>query len=96
MAVLRLRSADAKTFFHDQVTLQRLREKKERGGMRQKFWELGGSRMMAAMRVKEVKEGSTDTGISDDVKVKEQEEGDDGGEVDYRWVHTWFRSVIMM
>lgn len=60
--------------------------------MRQKFWELGGSRMMAAMRVKEVKEecDTTDIGISDDVKVKEQEEGDDGGEVDYRWVHTWF------
>lgn len=60
--------------------------------MRQKFWELGGSRMMAAMRVKEVKEGcdTTDTGISDDVKVEEQEEGDDGGEVDYRWVYTWF------
>jgi len=36
------------------VTLQRLREKKERGGMRQKFWELGGSRMGDAMRVKDV------------------------------------------
>ncbi|KAL7527338.1 hypothetical protein ACHAXR_001903, partial [Thalassiosira sp. AJA248-18] len=45
------------------VTLQRLREKKERGGMRQKFWELGGSRMGDAMRVKEVqnKDGENET-----------------------------------
>ena len=40
------------------ATLAKLREKKERGGMRQKFWELGGSRMGDAMRVKEVKEKS--------------------------------------
>jgi pre-mRNA-splicing factor ATP-dependent RNA helicase DHX38/PRP16 len=65
------------------VTLQRLREKKERGGMRQKFWELGGSRMGDAMRVKEVKEGETME------KAEEDEDGagnnaDDGGEVDYR------------
>ena len=40
------------------VTLSKLREKEERGGMRQKFWELSGSRMGDAMRVKEVKENS--------------------------------------
>lgn len=44
---------------------------------------------MAAMRVKEVKEGcDTDAELSDDVQVKEQEEEDAGGEVDYRWVHS--------
>lgn len=74
------------------VTLQRLREKKERGGMRQKFWELGGSRMGDAMRVKEVKEGeedettekepgADDRGSND---AKKEEEVDDGGEVDYK------------
>ena len=53
------------------VTLQRLREKKERSGMRQKFWELGGSRMGDAMRV------------TDGKKKKEEMEGDtevEGGE----------------
>lgn len=72
------------------VTLQRLREKKERGGMRQKFWELGGSRMGDAMRVKEVKEGEETTELepgdnneaSND--VKKEQEIDDGGEVDYK------------
>ena len=75
------------------VTLQRLREKKERGGMRQKFWELGGSRMGDAMRVKEVKEGeegeTTDKDAGEDVgassnDAKKEEAVDDGGEVDYK------------
>ena len=57
------------------ATLAKLREKKERGGMRQKFWELGGSRMGDAMRVKEVKE-----------KGEEEEGGKAAGEgeVDYK------------
>ena len=71
------------------VTLQRLREKKERGGMRQKFWELGGSRMGDAMRVKEegIKKGGEDKGEEGknqgdgNAKV---ERGDDSGEVDYK------------
>jgi pre-mRNA-splicing factor ATP-dependent RNA helicase DHX38/PRP16 len=74
------------------VTLQRLREKKEKGGMRQKFWELGGSRMGDAMRVKEVKEGEEgettvmEPGDDDEASndVKKEQEVDDGGEVDYK------------
>ncbi|KAL9186185.1 hypothetical protein ACHAXT_005423 [Thalassiosira profunda] len=72
------------------ATLQRLREKKERGGMRQKFWELGGSRMGDAMRVKEEKTGGGEGekgGEGDSAeaeKKQEAEEKDDGGEVDYK------------
>jgi len=51
------------------VTLMRLREKKDRNTMRQKFWELGGSRMGSAMRVKEVAQG-------DDAKTKDGRERD--------------------
>jgi len=73
------------------VTLQRLREKKERSGMRQKFWELGGSKMGAAMRVKEVSKdgGETSEEVTTDGNNnaegdKQREEEDDGGEVDYK------------
>ena len=69
------------------VTLQRLREKKDRGGMRQKFWELGGSRMGDAMRVKEVKEGgddATEKDGEDDDDAAANSNADDGGEVDYK------------
>ena len=68
------------------VTLQRLREKKERGGMRQKFWELGGSRMGDAMRVTDVKEkkgGDTEDDTATNT-VKSGERSDDVGEVDYK------------
>ena len=61
------------------VTLQRLREQKDRKGMRQKFWELGGSRMGDAMRVKEVKDGGDDTGNAEkttDGEGKEEEDND--------------------
>ena len=51
------------------VTLMRLREKKDRNTMRQKFWELGGSKMGNAMRVKEVGQG-------DDAKTKDGRERD--------------------
>ena len=54
------------------ATLMKLREKKERSGMRQKFWELGGSRMGDAMRVKEE--------TKDDTKDKSNAEE----EVDYK------------
>ena len=51
--------------------------------------------MMAAMRVKEVREGgegfTTNIELLDDVMAKEEEEDDDGGEVDYRWVHNLCR-----
>ena len=80
------------------VTLQRLREKKDRGGMRQKFWELGGSKMGNAMRVKEVKNGEGGDGkegeqlqiesgdASQNTKSTEEEKvaEDDGGEIDYK------------
>eukprot|EP00970_Alexandrium_tamarense_P011621 scaffold2552_cov172-Alexandrium_tamarense.AAC.20 len=70
------------------VTLQRLREKKDRGGMRQKFWELGGSRMGDAMRVKEVKEGGEETGDGENTdghkEVANGTKEDDEGEVDYK------------
>ena len=77
------------------VTLQRLREKKDRGGMRQKFWELGGSKMGNAMRVKEVKDGGKEGGeqlqiesgdASQNTKSTEEEKvaEDDGGEIDYK------------
>ncbi|KAL7551372.1 hypothetical protein ACHAWF_014571 [Thalassiosira exigua] len=72
------------------VTLRRLREKKEKGAMRQKFWELGGSRMGEAMRVKEEKEKGEGDGAGDgggDEKVDDlesTEKDDDGGEVDYK------------
>ena len=51
------------------ATLMRLREKKDRNTMRQKFWELGGSRMGSAMRVKEVAQG-------DDAKTRDGRERD--------------------
>ena len=58
------------------VTLARLREKKERGGMRQKFWELGGSRMGDAMRVEEVKEDEGEKEEVDEKKAQNEEEVD--------------------
>ena len=64
-------------------SLRRLRDKKEKNAMRQKFWELGGSRMGNAMGVEN----------SDQIKKKEENEkirnaesedvGDDG-EIDYK------------
>ncbi len=76
------------------VTLQRLREKKERGGMRQKFWELGGSRMGDAMRVTEKKKKEEGGDAEDDEgdgrkgdgqkNDDSERDGDDGGEVDYK------------
>ncbi|KAL7483408.1 hypothetical protein ACHAW6_009063 [Cyclotella cf. meneghiniana] len=66
------------------VTLAKLREKKERSGMRQKFWELGGSRMGDAMRVTEVKEKGDGEG-DDKVENEESGEKDKGeGEIDYK------------
>ena len=48
--------------------------------MRQKFWELGGSRMGDAMRVKEVKEGETTT-----EKVREDDDDVANNVVDVLW-----------
>ena len=70
------------------ATLARLREKKERGGMRQKFWELGGSRMGDAMRVKEAGAGAKEDGEgggSGEAPRATGEKGEKGtGELDYK------------
>ena len=57
------------------ATLRHLREKKDKNLMRQKFWELGGTRMGKAVGVKEEKS-------EDDGKTAKAE--DDGADIDYR------------
>ena len=61
--------------------------------MRQKFWELGGSRMGEAMRVKKEKVGDGGGGGGDDLEKagdgnnqqqQQEEKEDTGGEVDYK------------
>lgn len=59
------------------ATLQRLRQEKDKNTMRQKFWELGGTKMGNAMRV--VKEET----LEPDSQVS-QSQDDDRGEVDYK------------
>lgn len=58
-------------------TLRRLREKKEKNTMRNKFWQIGGSRMGEAVGVKEVDAEKEDG---------KEERGEENvqGEVDYR------------
>eukprot|EP00804_Cyclotella_cryptica_P014633 CCRYP_012674-RA/>CCRYP_012674-RA protein AED:0.34 eAED:0.35 QI:0/0/0.5/1/0/0/2/437/1197 len=66
------------------ATLVKLREKKERSGMRQKFWELGGSRMGDAMRVKEVTEKGEGEEDGEGEKEESGEKDQGEGEVDYK------------
>ena len=65
-------------------TLRSLREKKEKNAMRQKFWELGGTRMGQAVGVKEKEttDGNDPNSVSDakDESVKENPQG----EIDYK------------
>ena len=74
-------------------TLRRLREKREKNAMRQRFWELGGTRMGKAMGVKEGEgDGDSKGGVGDgtgDCKGKTNDgdtavKDDDTGEIDYR------------
>lgn len=50
------------------ATLRHQREKREKGKMRQRFWELGGSRMGKAMGVADDKEGEGDAAGKGDSK----------------------------
>ena len=59
------------------VTLMRLRQEKDKNTMRQKFWELGGTKMGDAMRVKQ-----DDQGEQPDAVVSSADGKD--GEVDYK------------
>jgi hypothetical protein len=60
------------------VTLLRLRQEKDKNTMRQKFWELGGTKMGNAMRVKK----EEDPGDQPDNAVSSSDAK--GGEVDYK------------
>jgi pre-mRNA-splicing factor ATP-dependent RNA helicase DHX38/PRP16 len=75
-------------------TLRSLREKKEKNAMRQKFWELGGTRMGQAVGVREKKDsdGNDPNESSGVVKVSnssvdakdESNEENSQGEIDYK------------
>jgi len=76
-------------------TLRRLRENRDKNDMRQKFWELGGSKMGNAMGLKKEgkeelddnKDGSkdSDTKINDTEEAKEKSAVDNpDGEIDYK------------
>jgi len=60
------------------VTLQRLRQEKDKNTMRQKFWELGGTKMGNAMRVKK-----EEPKLEPDATTSEAPEGEDG-ELDFK------------
>ena len=66
--------------------LRYVREKKDKKTMKQKFWEIGGSRMGDVMRVKEMSDESgvvSSSGDGDD--TGDRDEGvNDGGEIDYK------------
>ncbi|CAB9499109.1 splicing factor ATP-dependent RNA helicase [Seminavis robusta] len=65
------------------VTLQRLRQEKEKNTMRQKFWELGGSKMGNAMRVK--KDDDNDEEAEPDQAASSSNANvNANGEVDYK------------
>ena len=73
------------------VTLRRLRETKEKNTMRNKFWQIGGTRMGKAVGVKE-EEVPSDKPGSDAKVIKQRQEADQNksvqentqGEVDYK------------
>ena len=55
------------------VTLRRIREKKEKNAMRQKFWELGGTRMGNVVRSKNESKVNSDINNQDDkVEITDQ------------------------
>ena len=56
------------------VTLRALREQKDKNTMRQKFWELGGTRMGDAVGVKEKQDAGAPAGDSENAD----------GEIDYK------------
>lgn len=64
------------------ATLLRLRQEKDKNTMRQKFWELGGSKMGDAMGIKKKEEPKVDPDglVSSDAPPQETE----NGELDYR------------
>jgi hypothetical protein len=62
------------------VTLLRLRQEKDKNTMRQKFWELGGSKMGNAMRVKKEDDPQDDQQPDNAVSSSDGK----GGEVDYK------------
>lgn len=63
------------------ATLRHLRATKEKHTMRQKFWELGGTRMGDAVGVKKT-EGEEGDGSSD--QNKDQQDTNADGEIDYK------------
>ncbi|CAM9196742.1 unnamed protein product [Ascophyllum nodosum] len=68
------------------ATLRHQREKREKGKMRKRFWELGGSRMGKAMGVADG-EGEKGGGVDGRGGGKDGgggEDGDEGGDVDYK------------
>lgn len=70
------------------ATLLRIRQEKDKNTLRQKFWELGGSKMGNAMRVKTEEASTTATKAEPDgpvssARVKEEDVNEDG-EVDYK------------
>ncbi|GMH99460.1 hypothetical protein TrVE_jg3859 [Triparma verrucosa] len=74
VATVRDNSSDFARMARDgSATLRRLRETKDKNTMRQRFWELGGSKMGNAMGVKD-----------DKGEEKDSEEVDESGEVDYK------------
>ncbi|GMI14639.1 hypothetical protein TrLO_g7168 [Triparma laevis f. longispina] len=74
VATVRDNSSDFARMARDgSATLRRLRETKDKNTMRQRFWELGGSKMGNAMGVKDGKKEE-----KDDTEVNED------GEVDYK------------
>lgn len=70
------------------VTLARLREKKEKNTMRNKFWQIGGSRMGSAMGVKEkeTEDGDKSKNIvqGETKKSDAAPEENADGEIDYK------------
>jgi len=79
VATVRDNSSDfAKLARSGSAVLKELRERKDKGAMRQKFWELGGSRMGDAMRVESKTESGDKGQEMGDVKVEERLKVDKG------------------
>ena len=80
------------------ATLRSVREKKEKNAMRQKFWELGGTRMGNVVGVKEsggendispeiqgsTKDNDANKETKETEKLQQQEDDDGQGEIDYK------------
>ena len=75
----------AKMARHGSATLRHLRATKEKNAMRQKFWELGGTRMGNAVGVKESEQQKQDGAASNnDDSGQQPPEIAENGEVDYK------------